>query len=197
MTWILFDYGNVLSLAQPAGATEAMAHAVGADPAAFHRAYWEHRLEFDRGTLTPAAYWTEAAGRPLSDTELDRLIAMDLASWSHPDEGSLAILRELRDSGHGVALLSNAPACIADGLDELPWIAAIPHRFYSARLGLVKPDQKIYAHVAAELAADPGDVLFIDDRADNVEGARAAGMRAVRYTDATALRGAVEAVLGS
>ncbi|MFD2353186.1 HAD-IA family hydrolase [Nonomuraea ferruginea] len=117
---------------------------------------------------------------------------MDAASWSHPDEGSLAILRELLERGRDVALLSNAPACVADALDELPWIAAIPHRFYSARLGLVKPDRRIYEHVAAELAADPADVLFVDDREDNVEGARAAGMRAVRYTGASALRAHLE-----
>lgn len=192
MRWILFDYGNVLSLAQPVAEAEAMARAAGADPAEFLREYWAHRLEFDRGALGPAEYWAKAAGRPLSAAELDRLIAMDVASWSHPDEGSLAILRELLEQGRDVALLSNAPACVADALDELPWIAAIPHRFYSARLGLVKPDRRIYEHVAAELAADPADVLFVDDREDNVEGARAAGMRAVRYTGAPALRAHLE-----
>ncbi|MDA0632590.1 HAD family phosphatase [Nonomuraea sp. MCN248] len=192
MRWILFDYGNVLSLAQPAAEAEAMARAVGADPAAFLRGYWEHRLEFDRGSLTPAEYWAGAAGRPVSGADLDRLIAMDVASWSHPDEGSLAILRELLEQGRDVALLSNAPACVADGLDKLPWVAAIPRRYYSARLGLVKPDPRIYAHVAAELAADPADVLFVDDRADNVAGARDAGMRAVQYTDAAALRAFLE-----
>lgn len=188
MKWILFDYGNVLSLAQPEAEALAMAHAAGADPEAFLRAYWENRLEFDRGTLTPAEYWEKAAGRALTEAELGRLIAMDVDSWSHPDEGALVLLRELQEQGRDVALLSNAPACVADGLDRLPWVAAIPHRFYSARLGLVKPDPRIYAHVAAELGAEPADFLFVDDREDNVEGARAAGMRAVQYTGADALR---------
>lgn len=193
MTWILFDYGNVLSLPQPADEVAGMARAAGADPEAFRREYWAHRREFDRGTLGPAAYWEKAAGRPLSPAEVGRLVAMDVASWAHPDEGSLAILRELLEQGRDVALLSNAPECFADALDELPWIAAIPHRFYSARLGLAKPDRRIYEHVAAELGGDPADMLFIDDREDNVEGARAAGMRAVRYTGATALRAHLDA----
>ncbi len=188
MNWILLDYGNVLSLAQPAADAEAMARAAGADPAAFARGYWQHRLAFDAGSLTPADYWSLVAGRPVAGAELDHLIALDVASWAHPDEGAVALLGELPAAGRGVALLSNAPACVADGLDELPWIAAIPRRFYSARMGLVKPDPKIYEEVARELGTDPAAVVFVDDRPENVAGAEAAGMTGVHYTGAGALR---------
>ncbi len=192
MTWILLDYGNVLSLAQPAADAEAMAHAAGTDPAAFGQGYWQHRLAFDAGSLTPADYWSLVAGRPVTGAELDGLIAMDVASWAHPDEGTVALLAELLAAGRDVALLSNAPACVADGLDELPWIAAIPRRFYSARMGLVKPDRKIYEEVARELGADPADVVFVDDRPENVAGAEAAGMTGVHYTGVDALRATLE-----
>ncbi|MFI7446635.1 HAD family hydrolase [Nonomuraea sp. NPDC049714] len=191
MNWILLDYGNVLSLAQPAADAEAMARAAGVGPAVFDQRYWQHRLAFDAGSLTPADYWSLVAGRPVTGAELDGLIAMDVASWAHPDEGTVALLDELLTGGRDVALLSNAPACVADGLDELPWIAAIPRRFYSARMGLVKPDRKIYEEVARELGADPADVVFVDDRPENVAGAEAAGMTGVHHTGAEALREAL------
>ncbi|MET8004690.1 HAD family hydrolase [Nonomuraea glycinis] len=191
MNWILLDYGKVLSLAQPAADAEAMAHAAGADPTAFGQAYWQHRLAFDAGSLTPADYWSLVAGRPVTGAELDRLIALDVASWAHPDEEAVALLGELLAAGRDVALLSNAPARVADGLDELPWIAAIPRRFYSARMGLVKPDRKIYEKVARELDADPAGVVFVDDRPENVAGAEAAGMTGIHYTGADALRAAL------
>jgi putative hydrolase of the HAD superfamily len=188
VNWILLDYGNVLSLAQPAADAEAMAHAAGADPAAFGQGYWQHRLAFDAGSLTPADYWSLVAGRPVTGAELDRLIALDVASWAHPDEEAVALLGELLAAGRDVALLSNAPARVADGLDELPWIAAIPRRFYSGRMGLVKPDRKIYEEVARELGADPAGVLFVDDRPENVAAAEAAGMTGIHYTGAASLR---------
>jgi putative hydrolase of the HAD superfamily len=188
MTWIIFDYGNVLSLDQPAADVEAMARAAGAEPEAFLRGYWKYRLEFDRGTLSPSAYWSAVLDRPVADDESARLVDLDVASWAHPDEGCVALLRELLDGGRDVALLSNAPAGTADGLDELPWIAAIPHRFYSARMNLVKPDREIFDRVARELGADPADVIFIDDRPANVAGAEAAGMTGILYTGAEALR---------
>jgi putative hydrolase of the HAD superfamily len=82
---------------------------------------------------------------------------------------------------------------MADGLDRLPWIAAIPHRVYSGRIGLVKPGREIYDHLARELRADPAGVVFVDDRPENVEGARLAGMTGILHTTAAALRAALAA----
>ncbi|RVX40103.1 putative hydrolase of the HAD superfamily [Nonomuraea polychroma] len=187
MTWIVFDYGGVLSLPQPESDAVAMAHAVDADPEAFQQSYWEHRLEFDRG-LSPHAYWSAVIGRSATHAEVARLVAMDVASWAHPNEGTVALLDDLIEFGHDVALLSNAPVCIGDGLDELPWIAAIGHRFYSGRMGLVKPDREIFDEMARALGAAPSEIVFIDDRLENVEGAERAGMRGVHFTDAATLR---------
>lgn len=191
MTWIIFDYGNVLCLPQTDADVEAMAMAFGADPAAFKRAYWDHRLEFDRGSVSPAEYWSAALGRQVTGAELDTLIRMDVASWAYPDAGSVAVTRQLLEEGCQVALLSNAPACVADGLDELPWIAAIERRFYSGRMGLVKPDLEIYETVVRELGARPEQCVFVDDRLENIEAAERAGLSGVHYTDATALREAL------
>ncbi|NUW34023.1 HAD family phosphatase [Nonomuraea sp. SMC257] len=195
MKWIVFDYGDVLSLSQPEAEVAAMVRESGAGPEAFRDGYWKHRLDFDRGTLTPEEFWSAALGRSVGAEETARLNALDLASWSHPDEDTVALLGELLAAGRPVGLLSNAPACIADSLDELPWIAAIPHRVYSGRIGLVKPDRAIYDHLARELGADPADVVFVDDRPHNVAGARAAGMTAVVFTTAAALRADLSALL--
>ncbi|MFI6598350.1 HAD family hydrolase [Nonomuraea sp. NPDC050536] len=191
MTWTVFDYGGVLSLPQPESDADAMAEAVGADPETFKRGYWDHRLDFDRATLTPETYWSTVLGRPATAAEVARLDEMDVASWSHPDQGTLAILDALLARGADVALLSNAPASVADGLDRLPWIAAIEHRFYSARMGMVKPDLEIYAALAEGLGAAPGDIVFIDDRKDNIEGAERAGLTTHHFTDAASLRAAL------
>ncbi|MGP3910638.1 HAD family hydrolase [Nonomuraea sp. 10N515B] len=187
MTWIVFDYGGVLSQPQPESDALAMARAVNVDPEVFKEGYWEHRLDFDRG-LPPLAYWSAVLGRSATHGEVARLVAMDVASWAHPNEGTVTLLGELIEAGCDVALLSNMPVCIGDGLDQLPWVAAIGRRFYSGRMGLVKPDREIFDEMARALGAAPSEIVFIDDRQENVEGAERAGMRGVHFTDAAALR---------
>ncbi|MEO3807498.1 HAD family phosphatase [Sphaerisporangium sp. B11E5] len=195
MKWVLFDYGEVLCHAQPEEDRTRLAEAAGIDAGAFWEGYWRHRLEFDRGTLTPRQYWSLVLGRRAAEAEAARLVELDVRSWSHANPDSVAVMEELAADGRAVALLSNAPMCVAEGVERLPWIRTMPARFYSARLGLVKPDTEIYLRVADELGCGPGEVVFVDDRLANVEGAERAGMAAVHFRDAGALRADLEAVL--
>lgn len=60
--------------------------------------------------------------------------------------------------------------------------------FSSCYLGLRKPDRAMYRRVLDVLGRRPERVLFIDDRQENVDGASAAGMKAVRFEGEGALR---------
>lgn len=52
--------------------------------------------------------------------------------------------------------------------------------FLSHEMGLVKPDREAFEHVVARLDCPAERVLFLDDNQINVDGARAAGLRAER-----------------
>ncbi len=79
--------------------------------------------------------------------------------------------------GLRLAILSNAPAEVADEIDEAPWLAAFSRRFFSCRLKAVKPEAAAYRAVLDALGAEPGEVVFFDDRPANVAGAAAARNR--------------------
>jgi glucose-1-phosphatase len=51
--------------------------------------------------------------------------------------------------------------------------------FISCEIGLRKPEREAFHHVAREIGVDPGRILFFDDTVPNIEGARAAGLKAV------------------
>jgi len=52
--------------------------------------------------------------------------------------------------------------------------------FLSHETGLVKPDRDVFDHAVRTLGCAPERVLFLDDNQINVDGARAAGLRAER-----------------
>jgi HAD superfamily hydrolase (TIGR01509 family) len=56
-------------------------------------------------------------------------------------------------------------------------------------VGLRKPEPAMYRRALDILGGAPERVLFIDDRGENVAGGLAAGMKAIRFTEADALRG--------
>lgn len=52
--------------------------------------------------------------------------------------------------------------------------------FVSCDLGLRKPEAAAFRHVAACIGTEPEKLLFFDDRAENVDGAREIGMSAIQ-----------------
>ena len=165
-----------------------MAALVGLDVSTFIERYWEHRPAYDRG-LDVRAYWSAVAADELTNSgTLDQLIRLDLESWSLLNAETLEILAEAHRRGASLSLLSNAPHELADVLIDHPALRIFDHLLFSSRLGLVKPDPAAFRAAVEALSRKPSEVLFIDDRAANVEGARAAGLRALLFTSARALR---------
>ena len=69
---------------------------------------------------------------------------------------------------------------------KLPWT------FVSARTGYRKPDPAAYTSAVEALGCAASDVVFVDDRAANVDAAQAVGMRGVLFDgDANGARAAL------
>ncbi len=78
-----------------------------------------------------------------------------------------------------VAVLSNTNALHWENQLDAEEVQSLFARTYlSYQLGLAKPDADMFEHVVADLALPADRILFLDDNQLNVDGARAAGMRA-------------------
>jgi putative hydrolase of the HAD superfamily len=186
---LLVDYGEVISRPQRPGALARLAALAGADPAGFTMRYWEHRPDYDRG-VAAASYWSAVAGRELSDPALiESLMALDLESWSDLNTETLEVLAHAQARGSSLSLLSNAPHDLAEALDRHPALTGFERLMFSSRIGVIKPEAAVFEAALAEIGRPASEVIFIDDRPANVEGARALGMRAILFTSAGRLRG--------
>ena len=66
-----------------------------------------------------------------------------------------------------------------------PLLAHFRKVFTSHDLGLRKPEPAAFARVVSEIGVPAGRILFFDDSAENVAGARASGLQAVHVTSDT------------
>jgi putative hydrolase of the HAD superfamily len=183
VSWLLCDYGEVLSLAPPPPDREALEEAAswrgGSD--AFWAAYWENRPGYDRGDVSAYEYWTSVLRKDLDEGELARIVDADVAGWLHPNLRSVQAVEKLMERGVSLALFSNAPVEVAAGIGAAPWLASFSRKFFSCDLRAVKPEPAAYEAVLEGLGAGPEQVLFVDDRPVNVAGAEAVGIRAVLF----------------
>jgi putative hydrolase of the HAD superfamily len=183
VTWLLCDYGEVLCLPQPIADREAIESITGRPGADFWTSYWNHRRPYDRGDLTATTYWTAVLGARPTPTHLEAIIAADAASWIHANPLALDAASRAAERGLRLAIFSNAPLEIARAIDSREWLSEFSPRIYSCNLRTVKPERAAYLAVLKELDAHPNDVVFLDDRLENVIAARKVGIRAEVFTD--------------
>jgi putative hydrolase of the HAD superfamily len=183
---VLFDYGLVLSGPPDPAAWERMKQILHVNEEDFHAAYWRSRDAYDRGTLNGDAYWQTVAAdlhRVIDRLQIDALIDADLDMWTQPNDDMIGWAARLQQRGIKTGILSNIGDAMETGVRARnPWLADFAHHTYSHRLGIAKPDLAIYRHAAEGLGLPPAAILFVDDREENIDAARVAGMTAVRYS---------------
>ena len=117
----------------------------------------------------------------------------NFASWPvGPFDGAERLVRQT-GSTVPVGCLSNTNVLHWEGRAvHWPLMTRFAHRFVSHHMGAVKPDAEAFAHVADALSMPPDRVLLLDDNQLNVDGARAAGLRAERTAGVAGARRALE-----
>ncbi|MDA9520086.1 hydrolase [Bradyrhizobium sp. CCBAU 11434] len=182
---VLFDMDNVLCDYDRGKRIARLAELAGSTDEYVHRAIWDSGIELlgDSGTLDGAAYlrgFGERIGYPLS---LDEWVEARRRSMQ-ADCAMLEIVEDLRRTVD-IAILTNNTTLVADHIDTLlPELRPLfGSRIYtSAQFKTANPDPLCYRLCISELEVEPENVLFVDDLAANVAGARQAGLLAHHYT---------------
>jgi putative hydrolase of the HAD superfamily len=194
VTWVMFDYGGVISLPPSAEDLALLAGVARVSVPVFLAAYWQWRPAYDRAELDAKGYWRQVGSdlrRDFGGGEISELIRLDSVSWLRLQAGTVALIEDLAAAGHPLALLSNAPDELATEIGALPIAEHFAHLVFSCQLKLAKPDPRCYSRALARLRAGPDEVIFIDDRAENVAAAAAMGMSPVHFTSPEETRAAV------
>ena len=116
--------------------------------------------------------------------------------WTLPFErlvkfrkGTVELVSSLRRRGYRVYLFSNTSLPHVMLLRRKGWDRLFDGFLSSCELRSMKPSGTAFARALAEVGAEPSDVVFIDDKEENVKGAKDFGIRwAFRFTSLARLR---------
>jgi putative hydrolase of the HAD superfamily len=188
---IIFDYGMVLSNPADPAAHHELITIFGAPAEDFEREYWAHRHAYDAGEFDGAGYWhrcAQGAGVTLSAEQIRHLIANDIRMWSIPNPVMVDWAVTISRSGFKTGILSNIPFEIADVFKETDWVKGFTHNTWSCYLRMAKPDPAIYHHVLNAIQTPAEEVLFLDDRQENVLSAEAVGIQGILFRNVQQLQ---------
>jgi putative hydrolase of the HAD superfamily len=188
---ILFDVGGVLltnGWDQRERAT-VLDH-FHLDLAAFEARHPVPYDAWERGAILMTAYLDATVFYEPREFTRDEFFALILAQSKLLPDGALGILEELAASDKCLlgALNNEARESNEYRFDHFGLRRFFKVALSSCYLGLRKPEPAIYRRALDILGRPAERVLFIDDREENVAGAVTAGMKAIRFEGAEALR---------
>jgi putative hydrolase of the HAD superfamily len=192
---VLWDFGGVI-LSSPFEAFAAYEREAGL-PENFIRSVnsrnpdtnaWARmeRSEIDTGTF---ARLFEAEAAALGHRLAGRHVLALLSGVVRPE--MVEALRRVRTRYRVACITNNVKAGDGPGMardaERAAQIAEImklfEHVVESSRLGLRKPDPRIYLHTCELLGVAPGNCIYLDDLGINLKPARAMGMRTIKVGD--------------
>lgn len=193
--FVYFDLGNVLVSFDPDIACRNLVERFGVSKRQSWQAIYDSGIqdEFEHGHINGEEFARQIRhSLGVTETRMSTERLLDAVSdMFTPIDVMADVLKRVRENGYGVGLLSNT--CHA----HWDWICRQSYSMNEFRFdvivlsyeeGAMKPDSAIY-EVAEKKARVPGEnLLFLDDKLENIEAARSRNWRA------TCCRGGQEAI---
>jgi 2-haloacid dehalogenase len=138
--------------------------------------------------------WSEAVATLIAEhPEQHELIRAYWERWPETlgdaIQPTVDVLADVRASGVPTYALSNWSAeTFPAARPRYPFLEWFDGIVISGEVRVAKPDRRIYEALLERYELEPGSIVFIDDVAENVDAARALGIRSIRFTDGAALR---------
>jgi putative hydrolase of the HAD superfamily len=132
--------------------------------------------------LAHAHGYMEELARMLTPWNLNAKIDQVVAAMHNirKYEDMMSVIQSIRRKGVGCHLASNQEIGRARHMSMiLGYKFLFDSEFYSCFLGFAKPDTRFFEKALALAGAEAGSTLFLDDKPENVDSAKRAGLHAV------------------
>ena len=184
---IVFDMGKVLVDYEPAkvcrqlGLTRQECDEIC--EALFASKEW---VLLDRGDITEKQAMDIVTKR-LPDPHRKEMAQKCMEQWHlynmTPVEGMRELLVKLKAEKYRLYILSNAPLRFRKFQHIIPGVELFDGIVVSAEENCIKPEPKIYHRLFEKYGLNPTESFFVDDREENIAGAKACGMDGYCFTN--------------
>lgn len=191
--FIYFDLGNVLISFDHSRAWQNIAELTGIPPERAGQVLFDSDLQtqYEKGEISTEEFHRYFCKQAQATISLEDL-CFAASNIFEPLNDSIQLLQTLKQTGQRLGLLSNTCDCHWQFLlddDRFKFLhSSFEQTVLSFIEGCVKPGTDIYRIAANHTNCDPGSILFIDDKQENVKAAQSVGFDGIHFQAFSKLR---------
>lgn len=181
---VVFDYFGVIGGAEKTGTTKRVADYFGVTEDEVKKFMGAVISDFRAGRISEKEMFfqmSKALGKPISKST-DYLYRQGFREKFVIFPEMVKFVKELKAKGLKVGVLSNTVVPFVEIVNDMKGFEDFDVVINSCEVGFSKPDPRIYKLTLEKLDLLPEEVVFVDDREENVVAANNLGMRGVIYT---------------
>lgn len=154
------------------------------------RFYKKEELMFDseltKGLITLEQSFRRHFKKEISNEEMKKLFDLWIKNWQ-PFRSMIELVKKLKKH-YKIAILSNSEVKYMEYYRKKGSFRLFNVLILSHKLGIAKPNVKIYKITLKRLKLKPGECVFIDDHKENLEPAKKLGMEIILFRSLSQLK---------
>jgi putative hydrolase of the HAD superfamily len=177
---VVFDYGGVICFNPTLKAEREVARLSGLPLNTLRKLNRKYRSEYDRGIYDTREYFKfilSAGGTFPDDSGLEIIAQTEMDCYRHLNPDTIQLMRDLKAAGFSLGVFSNMPHdFLAWVRKSIPAIAEADFGVFSCEHNLIKPEKAIYLKLKELSGHEFDEIVFFDDRPDNIAMAKKLGI---------------------
>jgi epoxide hydrolase-like predicted phosphatase len=177
---IIFDYVGVVVRQFSPKFFEYISKLKNLDQEEVKLIFKKHWMPVKIGKISYDVFWQGMAKDLELTTEEVEDTKQFILNLFEPSKKTLDVIRELGKK-FKLYLLSNSCEWSEESYKFHGVNSLFEKEFFSHKVGLAKPDIKIYELAIKDIGLKPEEIIFIDDKLDNVTAANNAGLNGILF----------------
>ena len=138
--------------------------------------------EYRTGLIKVTDFWKKAK-EELNVENIDDVKKIFFDAYE-PQQSSIELINKIKEKNIRVAFLSNNPEDRARYLDKkFGFISLFDFGYFSFEAHVRKPNKGIYKKFLENFSLDADEIIYTDDREDNLKPAKELGMKTILFHD--------------
>lgn len=175
---IVFDLGGVVFTSDGGSyeTREKLAEDLGIDVESLHNVWFKYKNDLVKGKMSEQAYLESVIENIELNETLDELKKI-IRDYNIIDDSMVELLLDLKNKYHLFALTNDIKEWIEYRINNFKLNHYFEKIISSCDVGMQKPDLDIYEHLLKEIQFKPEEVIFIDNREENLAPAEKLGIK--------------------
>jgi len=179
---VVFDWGGVLIDNPEEGLRKYISRVLGVGVKRVREAFLEFEIPFQDGSVSEGEIWGNIFDKlGIESIEYKKLWTDAVKEIFHDRKDMFELLVGLKKKGYKIGFLSNTEKTTAEYFLDENYDKYFDVVMFSWNEGMMKPNLEIYKKLLKNLGLKAEEVVFVDDKKENIDGANEVGIHGILY----------------